>query len=69
MLENAVDLFLATHGGEIPEGKSNSPDLDEILLEFAFEACQNIPEMKPAKSINANKPENELEFVKDWVGR
>ncbi|GHO65547.1 hypothetical protein KSC_044390 [Ktedonobacter sp. SOSP1-52] len=67
ILEKGVDAFIDVLGKEISEGEANSFFLDERLLEFAFQACQNIPEMMLAKSVNANKPENELELVKDWV--
>ncbi len=68
MLENAVELFLSVRGWEIPEGETNDVYLNEELLEFAFAACQNIPEMKLARGIKAREPEDELRLVKDWVG-
>jgi len=68
MLENAVELFLSVHGWEIPEEKTNDLNLDEELLEFAFEACRDIPEMQLARGIKAREPEDELKLVKDWVG-
>lgn len=67
-LENAVDLFLSVHGWEFPEEKTYDLNLDEELLEFAFEACQDIPEMNLARGIKAREPEDELKLVKDWVG-
>ncbi len=68
MLENAVDLFLSIHGWEIPEGEAEGLYLDEELLEFAFEACREIPEMQLARGIKAREPGDELKLVKDWVG-
>lgn len=68
MLENAVELFLSVRGWEIPEGETNDLYLNEELLEFAFAACQNIPEMRLARGIKAREPEDELRLVKDWVG-
>jgi len=68
ILEDAVDLFLLTRGSETPEGEAKNLYLNEELLESAFEACQNIPEMKLARSVNAREPEDELKLVKDWVG-
>jgi len=67
ILEKAVDLLLATYSGEVPYDETKSFYLDERLLEFAFDACQNIPEMVLAKSIKSSKPEDELGLVKDWV--
>ncbi len=68
MLEEAVDLFLLVRGRETLEGETNDLNLDEELLEFAFEACRNIPEMQLARGIKAREPEDELRLVKDWVG-
>lgn len=67
-LEEAVDLFLSVRGWVMPEVKMNELNLDEELLEFAFEACQNIPEMKLARGIKARELEDELRLVKDWIG-
>lgn len=67
MLENAVEWFLLAHGWEIPEGEMTNLYLDEELLEAAFDACSNIPEMKLARGINAREPDDELKLVKDWV--
>ncbi len=67
MLESAVEVFLLARGEEIAEEETKNLYLDEELLEFAFNACQDIPEMKLARGIKAREPENELKLVKDWV--
>jgi len=65
-LESAVEVFLLTRSKEIAAKKKRKIlYLDEELLEFAFKACQDIPEMKLGESIKAREPENELKLIKD----
>lgn len=68
ILEKAVNLFIVARGENILDEETKSFYLDERLLEAAFDACQDIPEMMPSRSVKANKLENELGFIKDWVG-
>jgi helicase len=67
-LENMAEAFLQVYDRNLLEDKLQSLILNESLLEYAFKACREIPEMKLARGIKAREPADELKLVKDWVG-
>ena len=67
MLEKAVDIFLSDSEYDISERKKDDPYLDKKLLEIAFKACRELPEMQLARNIKPLDPDNELQLVHDWV--
>lgn len=64
-LEQAVDRFVEGLNEEDLERQQHRLQCDQVLLQAAFEACEDLPEMKASRRIMV--PDDEFEVVQRWI--